>query len=243
MVIGGLAVVFAVGMAIVKSSERKAARTAAGATATTTSPRATAPATAPPPLPALAPKDLPAANLASGWRRLDAPGMAGTYAAFDPVKNLGWARTIAAAWKADAYLYELHVSEATKDGTINLLAARDRSSTPPWVQYWFESAACHGPAPGCGLTLQITGPSWTSGPSGEPLLNVLGTQGASVGELRDPRCTLRQALAALDKGGWLPSGPAYDVGLTDPKWTIGFLDRSKGSIGVVSSITCAAAPR
>jgi hypothetical protein len=241
MGIGALAVVFAVFMAATRSSRKAASATPRAGGATTAAARS-APAQPPVSLPPLAPKDLATADLLQ-WRSLEAPGRVGSYAAFDPGKNLAWARSMAAAWKADAYLYELHVSQATKDGTIDLSGPRDRLGIQPWVQYWFASGACRSTGPGCGLTFQLLGTSGPSGAPSEPVLNVMSTQGATSGELRDPKCTLRQALAALDKAGWLPSAPTYDVDLTDPKWAIGFQERSKGSIGVVSSITCAAAPK
>jgi hypothetical protein len=249
LVIGGLAVVFAFVMAVTKTSSR-AARSAP-ARGATTPPAPSPPAPVAAPLPPLTLRDLATARVSLAWQPLDAhdaPGIVGSYRAFDPVKNLGWARAIAAAWRPDAYLYELRASVVKKDGTIDLIAPQEHASPGAWVQYWFASGACRSSssgatnAPGCGLSLLVPGSAAASGAE-DPVVRVMSTQGATSGELRDPKCTLRQALAALDKGGWLPSAPGYDVGLTDPKWTVGFVDRSKGSIGVVSAITCAAAPK
>jgi hypothetical protein len=84
---------------------------------------------------ALAPAELATVG-ESGWRAVTAPAPPGGWTAFDPVRGLGWATTIARAWAGDATLTRIDVSRASAAGVVNLAGELEDS-----VGYRFVSPA------------------------------------------------------------------------------------------------------
>jgi hypothetical protein len=56
---------------------------------------------------------------------VEAPGMVGTFASFDPGANLAWATSIARAWTTDARVKGIYLDAVRPDGTIDLSARAD----------------------------------------------------------------------------------------------------------------------
>ncbi|MBI5501469.1 MAG: hypothetical protein HY907_14585 [Deltaproteobacteria bacterium] len=87
-----------------------------------------------------APKTVPPTALATsteeGWIALEAPGIVGTFAAFDPGANLAWATAVARAWSNDAVLDSVYASGVRLDGTLDL-ATSDTND----ANYAFHSPA------------------------------------------------------------------------------------------------------
>jgi hypothetical protein len=73
----------------------------------------------------------------SGWTKVDAPNMAGSYAEFDPIANLAWAQTIAQAWSQDAVFVRMDASGVRPNGFVDL-----STDTSDWnARYTFVSPA------------------------------------------------------------------------------------------------------
>lgn len=154
------------------------------------------------------------ANLATAtlpldkWVALDAPEIPRS-GAFDPLMKLDWAISIATLWKSDATLYYLRANHPSANGLINL--------NSDWCQYWFISAACLAAGQGrCGFNLLVDGA--TSSPPG---VNVSVTNASARQPVSAATCTLRDAIAALDKHNHGFTYDNVDLGITDSKavWT------------------------
>ncbi len=80
----------------------------------------------PPPVPTkITPSQLPTQAGDHGWIDLDAPGMVGTFASFDPIANLAWATSIAQAWTTDARIGSIYLNAVRPGGTMDLSARSD----------------------------------------------------------------------------------------------------------------------
>ena len=90
------------------------------------------PAPWPPPEQAFTRAELGSAELPETWSRIDDASVPGDPTAFGPIAQLAWARGIAAAWRSDAFLYQVTITNTRATGTVDL-------STGGWAQYWFQS--------------------------------------------------------------------------------------------------------
>jgi hypothetical protein len=95
------------------------------------------------PLPAvLTLADLRTAHFPDGneWRAIIAPGMVGTYEAFDVASNCDWASRIATSWNAGAVLTRVMVGRIARDGTVNVSLPFQGGKTQSEVDYMFKAA-------------------------------------------------------------------------------------------------------
>jgi len=192
------------------------------------------------------------ANLATqtffGWEAIDAPGMVGTFEAFDTIANYNWALSIGRAWKADAVLYRLAAVGVAKDGLVDFKTTPGASATyrlysPACVREYESSTAVVAPANRCGFMLEV------SAEQGQPAAaRVYIGSGPSTSkqldpELASPVCTLSKAFAALDQAGKLPPRPVYTADVyvigSDPLWTFLQITSGQPNIGYVNATTCA----
>jgi hypothetical protein len=184
-------------------------------------------------------------NLSSrDWGDLNAPGIVGEYGAFDPIANLPWAATVAAAWKPDAVVYRADLTTIGRDGTMNLLAGPRAS-----VEYWIVSRKClsdHGKSPDtldpkkkCELRLEVESRGGAP-PTVEVLLEA---NNDPVGSLTGPPpCALPQALASLEREEQLPPSSVVNATLRvlssgHPAWYFTNVG-SKRASGSVNGVTC-----
>ena len=84
--------------------------------------------------------NLATAPLDRGWTAIDAPGSVGSFASFDPIANLTWARGVATAWKPDAALTRIDADRVSNAGMVDVEHTPDAA-----VQYRFNlSLVCGG---------------------------------------------------------------------------------------------------
>jgi hypothetical protein len=171
---------------------------------------------------------------------IEAPGMLGTFASFDPIANYEWAYTIGRAWKADAVLFRIDVDRVARDGTVDV-----KNVPKAEVTYRFYSPGCItarkastsvvAPTTKCGLFVAVM----VDGDTPTALVNAVSEDSPSAA-LSSPVCTLAKAFGALAKAGKLPEKPVFNVtvfGLARPHWSI---DSIQGeTIGSVDATTCA----
>jgi hypothetical protein len=191
------------------------------------------------PAPPVALADLATASLGTKWHPLTAPPAPGDPRSFDPILSLHWAVDIAQTWRPDAHLTHLQVDQAGRDGAVDLGDAPGRADGDGALVYSFTSPGCASASASraCTLKLRLTSASE------RPRVEVAAVRENDAAEVREPKCSLRKAFAALDKAGWLPSDRAFRVELVDPKWTFSKETEPHASVGVVSAVTCAAAPK
>ena len=86
--------------------------------------------------------DLRTAQFSDGntWWAIVAPGMVGTYEAFDVASNCDWASRIATSWNAGAVLTQVSVSRIARDGTVNVSLPFRGGMTQSGVDYTFTAA-------------------------------------------------------------------------------------------------------
>jgi hypothetical protein len=73
----------------------------------------------------ISPSQLPTHTGGRGWIELDAPGMVGTFASFDPIANLPWVTSIAQAWTTDARIGSIYLNAVRPDGSMDLSSRSD----------------------------------------------------------------------------------------------------------------------
>lgn len=152
--------------------------------------------------------DLATSSLDGHARTLDASGMVGAYASFDPISNLPWAKKTATAWSGDAFLYGVDIAQATKDGVVPIGVVPGAK-----VEYSFASPSClksyKSTNARCDFRLVV------DASDGKPLPKVRAEYGVPCcSEIRSP-CSLHDAMAALDQAGRLPTQASYKARLQD----------------------------
>jgi hypothetical protein len=225
------------------------------------SPASAAPRSAAP-LPAvLTLADLRTARFPDGneWRAIIAPGMVGTYEAFDVASNYDWASRIATSWSGGAVLTRVLVSRIARDGTVNVSQPFRGGSTQSGVDYIFT-------APGAGEIMVGVNDSSSHVPTtGGATPHVAILVRASASErlqpteppFAKPACALAQAfkaaakpLARLDATP-TPAGldPGFGATLSNDgiatHWAISYATVRPGTASlegheaVVNAMTCA----
>jgi hypothetical protein len=156
------------------------------------------------PLPAvLTLADLRTARFTDGnqWRAIIAPGMVGTYEAFDVVSNYDWASRIATSWSPGAVLTRVLVARIARDGTVDVSHPYRGGKTQSDVDYFFT-------APGAGQMIVGVNDSSSQVPTtggATPHVAILVRLSASERlqsaepPFAKPACSLAQAFKAAAK--------------------------------------------
>lgn len=134
------------------------------------------------------------------WRAIIAPGMIGTYEAFDVVANVDWVSRIATAWNPGAVLVQVNVSRMARDGTVNLAQPFRGGNTQSSVNYYFR-------APGVGeIAIGMNDPSaFAIANGGTPHVAIMVHLSATeqfdsvMQPFSKPACTLAQVFKAAAK--------------------------------------------
>lgn len=188
-----------------------------------------------------------------GIQPIDAPGMLGTFEAFDPLANVEWAKSIARAWKADAIMHRIDAARVAKDGLVNVKTTPKAQVTyrfysPKCVSDFASSTSVVVPTNECGMFVKVMADE--EPPSAHVQIVAESPSSAADGdyELKSPVCTLAKAFAALEAAGKLPARPVYDTYLydvrfkgkvPDPRWSISQITSGVDTIGYVNATTCA----
>jgi hypothetical protein len=145
---------------------------------------------------------------------LNAPGMVGSFEAFDPLANFDWILGIARAWNADAVITRVRIDGVSRDGTVNF--AHNGS---PKVRYEIQSPGCARERPGSGVTpreaqscgLEVIVALGDDVPAARLILT--GGSSSTSWAIERPKCSITMALDAADKAGQLASTPVHRVEL------------------------------
>jgi hypothetical protein len=162
---------------------------------------------------------------------LEAPGMVGPLSPFDVVANYDWVTTIGSAWKPDAVLYRLEVSQIARDGTVNL----GTGAYGFVVSYQFVAPSCR-----CQLYVDLE----AAGDTPHVKVRTMAASGDDPA-IKKPTCTLQKAFAALAKAGMPHITPTYSAVMltnTHTVWVVSFfasMSPTRGGEGVVNAATCA----
>jgi hypothetical protein len=144
--------------------------------------------------------------------RVDAPGMRGTPAAYDPLANLDWVSGIARAWAADARLKLFYVGGVREDGTADLTGGGGRTAS-----YHFYSPARRAAAETMSRVSEtdtVTELMIMVGAAGVRAMPQTGTAAdGAAPDLPAAGCRLDRIVALLRERG-LPERPHYTLYLS-----------------------------
>lgn len=172
-----------------------------------------------------------------GWVPVSAPEIDGTFAAFDPLKNLPWAVSMAQAWSTDARVQSIYIDGVRADGGLDISARDD------WdVDYRFYSPTLRDSARAMAKVSEETVDSELRlmvGESGvEALLSDLSSQRREDPPVYTPRCAFADVMTRARAQG-LGERPTYDLMLTHQprgwRWHVSGKDISSA---VVQSASC-----
>jgi hypothetical protein len=137
-----------------------------------------APTPWPPPEQAVSRAGLGSADLLETWSTIDDAGVPGDPAAFDPIAQLPWVRGLATAWRGDAFLYDVTITNPRTSGTVDLAAGGG-------AQYWFQS-----PRDGRSASVLV------DAPAGRPRARISPVDAPPQRAIAGAPCALRRAIAA-----------------------------------------------
>ncbi|HEY5239899.1 MAG TPA: hypothetical protein VIJ22_00475 [Polyangiaceae bacterium] len=171
-------------------------------------------------------------TLTRDWQAIDVTGMP-VDARFDPFGQLGWVGRVAAGWRHDAILVNLHATEVGSDGLMTLSASS-------WVEYFFQSQDSEKCSHHCALDVLV------DAASGKPRVRFAEFDVGTAQLPLSARCALPDAFAALAKNRPVPSRSTYDVRLVDwsrspfvalPKWEMRASTDDGSRVGILRPTT------